>query len=264
MTEENQTSLDVILGDEPIAEAVVETPVQTETPEQPSEVETPVEAAQDAPQEPVATEAEQTPADDANKPWGYHAVKDEKAKRQAAQKKAEQLEAQLNAMQWQQKQNAPRVETPDVFTDPDAYTQHVQRQALAPVMPVVQNLQRQLAAQVHGKETFDAANTWFDTLSPQHKASLEQQHGNSPDPYGALVSEYKRSQLLSEIGEDPDAYKQRIIAEHMATQGQQPIPQTSQASQVKLMPSATQVPNTAARGGPVWAGPQSLESILPE
>ena len=249
------TTLEDALGNETIdaAEApeVVEQPV----------IETQEAAPQDA--EPVNPE---TPSDEPEpeKPWTYSMAMDEKAKRKAAQEELKETKARLAALEYQQKQAKPQ-EAPSVFEDENAYAQHWGQQAVAPVMSEVQQLKMQLAEVKHGDD-FKAANAWFDTLPPNQQQALNAQYGGASDPYSGLISEFKKSQILNDIGEDPAAYKQRIIDEYLAAQGGQAPAQTQQPrpSQVKITPSVMSAPNVSARGGPKWAGPTALSDILPE
>ena len=270
------TSLDDALGesggagDAPEPETpIVEEPKAEQTPEAKEEAKTAPEPAQDTQPEPEAPKAEETPADDADKPWTYHMAMDEKQKRKDIERERDEVKARLAAFEYQQKQNQPKPQAPDVFSDPDKYGEYVQQQAIAPLMPVLQSLRLQLAETRHTPEAVKAANEWYDTLPPQHQQAISQRYGASQDPYGDLVNEHKRQSVLSQVGDDPSEWE--AFQAWKATQGQeQPQPQQTQQpaqnsqSQVKLMPSATKSPSMASRSGPVWAGPKTLEDILPE
>lgn len=255
------TSIDDILSDEPPVQEAVEV-------EQPLEqVETAPEVATDAPAEPIQTEAEPTPAQPND--WTYAAYSDEKTKRQAAEKRADELEARHKAWEYQQAQNQKPVEVPDMLVDPNGYTQHVQQQALAPVMPVIHGLQRQVAAQVHGADKLENATAWFNTLPPQHQSALNQHYGQTADPYGGLIAEFEKVQIAKEFS-DPEtiaafkAWQTGQVQAQAPAQAAPVAPVAPRPSQVQLTPSVMSAPSVAPRSGGKWAGPTSLESILPE
>ena len=218
----------------------------------------------DAVEEPEAGKVEDTKPTD----WTYAAYADEKSKRQAYEKKIESLEAQQKAWEYQRQQDAQKqVEVPDIFDDSDAYTKYVQEQALAPIAPVIQGLQEQIATQAHGAEAMQKSNDWFNTLSPQQQHDLNARYGQTADPYGGLIAEYKKSTLLSEIGNDADAYKEKIKAELLAEiQGGQTVPvqPNSQQATPEFAPSIAGKRSVGARGGPKWAGPTPLGNIFPD
>jgi hypothetical protein len=85
---------------------------------------------------------------------------------------------------------------------------------------------------------------------------------SSPHPYGALVDWHRKQQVLSEIGSDPAAYKEKLKAEVLAElQGSGGVQQ--QRATPSAMPSnfAT-APNRGARTGPSWSGPTPLADIF--
>ena len=98
MAETDELSLDEVLGEKPEAtEEVEETEATTEVAE---EAETSTEATETA-AETEETDAEEsaTPADEEkDQSWHLKAVLDEREKRQAAQRKAEELQAKLDAL----------------------------------------------------------------------------------------------------------------------------------------------------------------------
>lgn len=221
------------------------------------------EPAAEAPAvEPAANE----PADDGKpKDWSYAAYSAEKEKRQAAEKRLVELEAQEKAREYQAKANAVKAEVPDVLNDPKAYEEHIKREAMAPVLGTVRALQRQVATTAHGAEKVTAAEAWFNTLPDAEKVSIETACFATDDPFGALIAQQSKAKLIAEIGEDPEAYKARIIAEHLASGAPLPTqtqPAAPKSSQVKLNPSVMDAPSVAPRGKPVWAGPTPLGDIL--
>lgn len=263
----------VVAEPEVEVEAQIDEPVITEPEAEEVAESTAPETPKDAPQEPEVVQVEPQPADDADKPWTYHMAMDEKNKRkeiqaelEAEREKFRQNQARLDAIEFERKRNAKPVEAPDVFSDPEGYTQHVQQQAVAQVNPVVSQLQRQVAELKHTPEVVAEADAWFTGLPPQEGKALEARCFSTNDPYGELVKAHKRSSVLQAVGDNPDEWT--AFQAWKASQGQQQVSQqqTTQtaSTQPQIMPSATKMPSVSSRSGPKWAGPKPLESILPD
>jgi hypothetical protein len=94
---------------------------------------------------------------------------------------------------------------------------------------------------------------------------LQQRH-----PYEWMYKQAQRFQAMSEIGEDPAAYRERVRAELLAEIQQQGAATDHQpaaaAAQVAAKPAIPQslatARSAAPRTAPVWTGPTSLNDIL--
>lgn len=245
----------------PVVETVEATqPEETKQEETVENVETQPDEAP-TPEEPPKTEPQN---------WTYAAYSDEKQKRQGLEAELAKIKAQNEALQYQmqQAQQKPQ-DVPDYLTDPQAYTQHVQQTAQAPVINIVQQQAYQIAELKHGSDKIQSANEWFNTLPPHQQQAINIASQSSPDPWGMLVQEHSKATLAQEFS-DPEkleAFKQWQAAQSaqqpVVTQPQQ-APQTPSPANVKLMPSVTDAPNVGKRSGPAWTGPAPIEVALQE
>lgn len=124
------------------------------------------------------------------------AILDEREKRQAKEREAEEYRRKLEALERQiaaQQQPQPR---PSFRDAPD--------QALAASLYEMKLQQsRFLAEREYGKDTIEEAFAFFDR--PENRA-LTHQFAASPSPFHAAVDAYKRLKTAETIGPDPDAY----------------------------------------------------------
>ncbi len=194
-------------------EAAVEQPV-----EQPSEAqakapaETPAQAEQPSAQ-PVAGQQAQ---EDAHR-VPLRELLDERDKRQALQRQIEELRRQIPAKE------APKA--PEFWEQPEGSIDHRVQQA---VQPLVQELimqreqtSRALAAMKHGE---DKVNEAFEDMKARIQAGDQsaqfdyQRVMAQPNQYDALVQLHQQRKALSEIGNDPNAYREKLLAEALNDQ----------------------------------------------
>ena len=180
------------------------------------------------------------------------------AQNAAWQARFDQLTAAL------QPQQSP-AQPPDFFENPQAAVR-------AELQPVVQAQQAQreqfslmMAAEKHGEDTVTQAYQWLAARKAENPTAFNadyQRIMSAPHPYGELVKVYKQSQVLSEIGDDPSSYKERIKAEILAElqNGNQSTAPGRPVS--SAMPSNFADARTAAPRQPAWTGPPSLNDIF--
>lgn len=138
-----------------------------------------------------------------------------------------QLDGVLKVLQQQGKPPAEKTagdkpaadEVPDLFENPKGFLDHVEKLVQRAVQPLSQSQQTQrletsfaIAHAVH-KEAFEkafAAVNQLDRNSPDDRATVTR-IWNSPNPGEALVAWHKRAETLREVGDDPAAYRQRVI-----------------------------------------------------
>jgi hypothetical protein len=180
----------------------------------------------------------------------------------AWERRFEQLIATLRPQQ----PAAPPAPAPDLFEDPNAFIQ----QAIAPVAQETATMREQfsqmMAVEKHGAETVEAAYRAMATaLQSDPQAQLEYRRITaSAHPYGALVAWHERNQVLSEIGPDPKAYREKLRAEILAElQAAPPQPQPTRAAPPVMPSSFSQARNPGPRGAPQWSGPRPLSEIMP-
>lgn len=187
------------------AEAPVE--AQAETP-----AETPVEA-KEPPAQPVA---QQPPQEDAHR-VPLRELLDERDKRQALQRQIEELRRQV------QPKEAPKA--PEFWEQPEGNIDHRVQQA---VQPLVQELimqreqtSRALAAIQYGEDTVNEAYKDLETRiqSGDPVARFDYQRVMAqPNQYAALVQLHQQRKALNEIGNDPNAYREKLLSEALNDQ----------------------------------------------
>lgn len=142
------------------------------------------------------------------------ALLDEREKRQAAQRELDDLRRKLQDIE------AAKQPKPDFFENPE--------QALAQERAHFQqmlwnerlNMSEAVARQAHGDGTVDAAVEAFQSAA-RDNPTMAMELQRQANPYGFVLKWHQRQQLLSEIGEDPAAYRARIEAEIMERLQQQ-------------------------------------------
>jgi len=178
---------------------------------------------------------------------------EERSERKALESRISEMEAALKAK--------PEVKAPDMFADPEGYNKHQQEQMNQVAANTRLDMSQAIAEEKHGKE---AVATAFEAL----KASGDKAAINAilaeRLPYQALMTWDKRRLAMSEIGDDPVAWKeaervrmrQELQAEMAAEQ--------AKAAAGNPAPSMANV--TGIGGGPKtsWDGPTSLEKAVGE
>ena len=147
---------------------------------------------------PVAPPA--TPEDHGRIPIA--ALLDEREKRKEKEREVEALNRRIADYE------AKATPKPDFFADPEAALAAAQRAAQAAAINTKLETSRFLAEEKFGAEKVQAAYEYFDK-----NPHLSGQLLTSPSPFHAAVKEYERHQAMTEIGEDPGAYRARVEAE---------------------------------------------------
>lgn len=162
-------------------------------------------------------------------------------------------------------QQQPEQPPPDFFADPDAALSH----RINPLMERMQMVERAStlrasraeAVAAYGRDAIakmeadiEAAMRGGDPeLVPLREAMLR-----SDDPVGLAMSWHQRRTVLSEVGSDPAAYREKLKAEILAELQQQPA-----APGAPVMPSnLAGARNVGSRSGPAWGGPTPLTDIF--
>lgn len=143
------------------------------------------------------------------------------AYRQALAETNARVEGLMAALRGQQPKPAEQARPeapPDLFENPQAYAEYVERKAEARVAAFQQQMRDQhINASMEGAkarhgEAFDqafSALTNLDARNPDNKAFV-QRLISAPNPGEAVVAWHKRNTVLRQIGNDPDAYQRRI------------------------------------------------------
>ncbi len=277
MSDEERQSLDTILTPEP-SEPAPKEPVSVEpkvdstgrlhgeggkfAPKTPR-VETPAVAAPDTgvkPQEPAPPAAPSQP------PPGYvpvQALIDQRLEARQHRQRADDLQRQHD-----EREKAKNAQPVDWFADPDAaikqYFAPIQQQFDQTKSSLTLRASRAEAIATHGKDTVAAmeaaVGAAMEAGDPEIQ-HLRQQMLQSDDPVGVAMQWHQRKAVLSEVGTDPKAYREKLKAEILAelNGGQQPTPPAAPP----VMPSnIAGARNVGTRAGPAWGGPTALTDIF--
>lgn len=184
--------------------------VTAEQPEQPEQPEAPT--GEDASAPPAE------PKEDRHVP--VTALLDEREKRQSAQREAEELRRKLQEFE------AAKQPKPDFFENPEQALAQERAQMQHMLWNERLNMSEAIARQAHGDAMVDGAAQAFQEAARQNQA-LAMEFSRQPNPYSFVVKWHQRQQVLSEIGDDPAAYKARIeaeIRERIMAEAQQQAP----------------------------------------
>jgi hypothetical protein len=128
------------------------------------------------------------------------------------------------------------------------------------------NISERFARKEYGSDKVDELLDWATELPDLARWAMQQ-----PDPYDALMQSYRKEAIAAEIGDDPNAWRERereklrqeILAETRTTNRLEPAPQATPpnpASPARIpAPAATE--RSAAPAGPAattWSGPTPL------
>ena len=182
--------------------------------EQPPQEQTQTEAIAEQP--PAKEPETQQPESTEEQPEARHvplvALLDEREKRQAAQREADELRRQIEA---QRKPQQP-AQVPDPYEDPAGFQQHVQNQIDERSFAVTAEISGRFAEQKYGKETVEEAVRWAQAEGAQRNPFLGQQVRTSNDPVGFVVEQYQREQFWQKYGSDPSALQQLVTTQPIA------------------------------------------------
>lgn len=126
------------------------------------------------------------------------AMLDEREKRQAAERRAAELEQRMRFFE-QAQQKKP--EMPDVFENPQGFTQHVNSTVTEAMVTAHLNMSEMLARDKFGDDEVNAA------VEAVKAAGLQQHFVSQRNPYGELVKWHRQQKVAQEIGSDPDAWR---------------------------------------------------------
>lgn len=185
-------------------------------------IEAPTEVV--APPEPVATTTE-PPAATIDPQRTEPAIpparlREEADARRAAERDRDELKERLARLEGQLRQPVQQQEQrrPAEFWDnPDEWGRSLVTPIHEQLFQQRQGVSRLLAEEKHGADTVKAA---YDALGQAMQADPAVQADylrimRSNHPYGELIAWHKNRQVLSEIGNDPAAYRNRVLEEAM-------------------------------------------------
>lgn len=193
------------------AEEAASPTVVSETTEQP-----PAEPAASQPpageQQPPAAEGAAPQQDPQPTPPVHHVPLTEllntRERAQAAERERDEFKRRVEA--FERERQAKPAEVPDVFADPNAYTQHLQTAFQSTVQEVKLDFDLQLAEVRHGDTFKQAWESFLGEVGTGQNPQLYHRVMNARSPGEAIVGWFKQEQVLREVGNDPAAYRQKL------------------------------------------------------
>jgi hypothetical protein len=171
--------------------------------------------------EPKATEPEPASSDPQPAPQREDMIpswrlREEADRARRAEASMAELQRRLDTLE---KANPPK--SPEIWEDPRGFVDQGVKSQLDPVTQQLGQMREQfsqmMAVQRFGAEKVQAAYQAMDQAmrggDQQARGVYERMMNGSMDPYGEMVSWHQRSQVLSSVGNDLDAYKAKIRAE---------------------------------------------------
>lgn len=226
-------------------------------------------AAPAAPSAPAAQAGEVDPAADPKGPRWY---RDHMAKKN---RETADLRAELERVRSGRAPPAPQPQDPPAIPDPvddpqgyhDAMTSRFERRQQEIELKQTLSFSERFARREHGNEAFEECHAWLST-----KPELADWCVMQPDPWSAAFSQFKREQMVEEIGDDPNAWRERetariraeLLAE-MNPDGDEPrqhIPAKTTMTRPTPPRPASEVRSAAPRDGSGRFAPTPLGGIL--
>jgi len=221
---------------------------------------TPTPAPQPTPGEPAQPAAVKPPIEPGHVPLA--AMLDEREKRQ-------KIERDFEAFKKQHQQ--PPKPPPSPYDDPDAYSRHVDGRLAQLEQNMRLNHSEERTEEKHGATLLNEAKAWAERIAQEEAARGETRFAtfflNHPKPFEWLIATFKRDKFNSEVGDDPDAWARKRVAELDKQGGQpgspQPTPQAKPFAAPKTIAGTPSAAGAGARSIPV--GPSAaFEAVFPE
>lgn len=178
------------------------------------------------------------------------ALLDEREKRQAAQREAEDARKRMADLERQLRDLQTPKEQPDFYTDPDAAFKAREAQLERKMLADKLQTSRFLAEREFGAEAVNEAYAYFDQHPEESQALLRH-----PSPFHAAVEHYKRQKFLAEV-QDPEAWKQQ----QLEALRQQLAQETAAPPKPKLPPAS--LATAPATGGEPRAPGNAFDSVF--
>lgn len=190
------------------------------------------------------------------------------------------LKAELARLRSQRREApatvSPPPKPPSVFEDEEGYTNHLNATIAQQVFAAKLELSEENArerfpdlAQIMGTvedEQGVAHVNWINAV--RKNPALAQQFERAADPVRFAYQTLKKLKALEEIGDDPNAYRERLraeIAAELAAKAQQPVatPAGQPAKPAPVIPQTLAgTASKASREAPEFNGPKPLEDII--
>lgn len=133
----------------------------------------------------------------------------------SAERERDEMRGRLAAYEQSQRQPQQPQVAPEIWDDPNGAIRHVVGPQFEQFNQMFLAQARELAEVRHTPEKVSQAEQAF--MAAMNNRSLDQADYqrvvNSPNRYAAAVQWHQRQAVLSEVGNDPEAYKARVLEE---------------------------------------------------
>jgi hypothetical protein len=251
--------------------------------EAPPEAPAPDKATPEAKAEPVAKadKAKPEPEDEADPPEALEgepviprrAYEDERRKRQDWKARAVEAETKHKELQRQfedaqrratappPQPQAPPQPPPDPATNPQGWAQHVVQQQQAALLNERLNNSEMMLADKIGAEKLNEYVQEFRSLANADPTLFGKLY-SQPHPYAWLTREVDRLRLVRDVGDDPAAFREKILAEGRAKWEAEAKQAPAPSPAAGMQPSLGTARSVAGRTAGAWTGEPSLEDVL--
>lgn len=235
------SDLNQILGETPEPEVV---PQEDVAQEEPKTEEPQVE-------EPKAEAVEEKSSDPKDIPYSVF-----KSTRDDYKAQLDEARAEIARMRTENRPKPAPETVPDMFEEPEKFQQYMSRQLNNVRQSTIADVSEAMAIEAYGQEEVEAA---FEAM----KAAGEvQRFIQSRHPYGDMVKWHRQQKVFQEIGDDPDAYRARIVEETRKQVQAEIAAQQAKDMAQKAAPSMANVNGSGGQRDPGWQGPTPLDKLI--
>ena len=156
---------------------------------------------------------------------------------------------------------APAQPPPDPATNPQGWAQHVVQQQQAALLNERLNNSEMMLADKIGAEKLSEYVAEFRQLANADPTLFGKLY-SQPHPYAWMTREVDRLRLVRDVGDDPAAYREKILAEGRARWEQEAKPTPVPSPAAGMQPSLGTARSVAGRTAGAWTGEPSLDDVL--
>jgi hypothetical protein len=170
-------------------------------------------------------------------------------------------EAQRRATAPPPQPQAPPQPPPDPATNPQGWAQHVVQQQQAALLNERLNNSEMMLADKIGAEKLSEYVAEFRNLANADPTLFGKLY-SQPHPYAWLTREVDRLRLVRDVGDDPAAYREKILAEERVKWEAEAKATPAPSPAAGMQPSLGTARSVAGRTAGAWTGEPSLEDVL--
>ena len=191
--------------------------------------------------------------------WKARAVEAE-TKHKELQRQFEEAQRRATAPPSQPQAQPQYQPPPDPQADPRGFANHLMQQQAATLLNERLNNSEMMLREKIGDEKLGEYVAEFRELA-QADPTLFGKLYSQPHPYNWMTREVDRLCLVRDVGSDPAAYREKILAEGRAAwEAEKATPAPSPAA--GMQPSLATARSVAGRSAGAWTGEPSLEDVL--